>query len=115
MRVTTEIWVSAMVRRVFSGGGFAAVVRRGAAEAGAVFVLARDRSGEVTLYGPAAQTMYDTARPDERLFSQLEPGGNAEALERRLEKESRFDPDIWIVEIEAGGMPVEELIALRTP
>ena len=115
MRVTTDFWVSALLRRVFSAGGFAAVVRRGAAEAGAVFVLARGRLGEVALYGPAPQAMYDTARPDERLFDRLEPVADAEALERKLAKESHFDPDIWIVEIEAGATPVEELIAVRTP
>ena len=45
----------------------------------------------------------------------LEPVTDPDALEKRIEKESRFDPDIWIVEIEAGSVPVEELIALRTP
>ncbi|KAB2853666.1 MAG: DUF1491 family protein [Bauldia sp.] len=115
MRVTTDLWVSALLRRVFAGGGFAAVVRRGATEAGAVFVLSRDRLGEVTLYGPAPQTVYDSAKPDERLFDRLEPVASAEALERKLEKESRFDPDIWIVEIEAGSTPVEDLVGLRTP
>lgn len=45
MRVTTDLWVSAMVRRVFSSSGFAAVIQRGATEAGAVFVLTRDRFG----------------------------------------------------------------------
>ncbi|MEP2580565.1 MAG: DUF1491 family protein, partial [Roseibium sp.] len=38
MRVTSEFFVSALVRRVFGEGGFAAVSRRGAPEAGAVFV-----------------------------------------------------------------------------
>ena len=115
MRVTTDFWVSALLRRVFAGGGFAAIVRRGATEAGAVFVLSRDRLGEVALYGPAPQMSYDTARPDERLFDRLQPVADAAALETRLEKESRFDSDIWIVEIEAGAVPVEELIALTTP
>ncbi|RUT88859.1 DUF1491 family protein, partial [Mesorhizobium sp. USDA-HM6] len=52
MRVTTDLWVSALLRRVFTAGGFAAVVKRGATEAGAVFVLSRGRLGEVVLYGP---------------------------------------------------------------
>ncbi|MGN6536169.1 MAG: DUF1491 family protein, partial [Mesorhizobium sp.] len=26
MRVTTDLWVSALIRRVFGGGGFAAVM-----------------------------------------------------------------------------------------
>ncbi|TIL61977.1 MAG: DUF1491 family protein, partial [Mesorhizobium sp.] len=28
MRVTTDLWVSALLRRVFGAGGFAAVVKR---------------------------------------------------------------------------------------
>ncbi len=115
MRVTTDLWVSALMRRVFSASGFAAVVRRGAAEAGAVFVLARDRMGKVALYGPAPQTSYDEARPDERFFGLLQADADPDAVDARLEKEKRFDPDIWVVEIEAGTVPVEDLLAVRTP
>jgi hypothetical protein len=115
MRVTADLWVSALVRRVFSAGGFAAVVKRGATEAGAVFVLSRDRMGEATLYGPAPQTSYDSAKPDDRHFLIVGAGEAADALDARLEREKRFDPDIWVVEIEAGSVPVEELISLKTP
>jgi hypothetical protein len=112
MRLTTDFWVSALLRRVFGAGGFAAVVKRGAMEAGAVFVLSRDRLGEVTLFGPAPQTAYDTARPDDRLFARIEGLDGAAAIDARLEREKRFDPDIWIVEIEAGGMAVADLISM---
>ncbi|MBX3581280.1 MAG: DUF1491 family protein [Rhizobiaceae bacterium] len=109
MRLTSDFWVSALVKRVFSGGGFAAIVRRGATEAGAVFVITRSRMGDVVLYGPAPQTSYDSAKPDERQFvrHQLADEG---ALESYLEKERRFDSDIWVVEIEPGREPVESLL-----
>ena len=113
MRVTTDLWVSALVRRVFGAGGFAAVVKRGAAEAGAIFVQTRDRFGSVALFGPAPQTSYDTARPDERLFVRIGDGEDATALDARLEREKRFDPDIWVVEIEPGAVPLEELVSIR--
>lgn len=115
MRLTTDFWVSALIRRVFGAGGFAAVVRRGATEAGAVFILARGRMGEADLFGPAPQTTYDSAKPDERFFSRLNTGGDPEAAEARLEKEQRFDSDIWVVEIEPGPLAVEELISVATP
>lgn len=114
MRVTTDLWVSALLRRVFSAGGFAAVVKRGATEAGAAFVLTRGRFGDVALYGPAPQTSYDSAKPDERFFILLGAGDDPAVFDARLEKEKRFDPDIWIVEIEAGAAPVEELISVKT-
>ena len=115
MRVTADLWVSALVRRVFGAGGFAAVVKRGATEAGAVFVLARDRLGNTALFGPAPQTSYDSAKPDERLFTVVGAGEGVEVLEARLEREKRFDPDIWVVEIEAGAVPVEDLISVKMP
>ncbi|QDC03007.1 DUF1491 family protein [Mesorhizobium sp. 8] len=115
MRVTTDLWVSALIRRVFGGGGFAAVMRKGAAESGAVFVLTRDRLGTVELFGPAPQTSYDQARPDERLFVRLGDGEDQDALQARLERERKFDSDIWVVEIEAGAVPVEELLSVSLP
>ena len=68
MRVTSEFWVSAVTRRVFNAGGYAAVVRRGATEAGAIFVMVRSRDGTCNLFGPASQTSYDEAGPQERRF-----------------------------------------------
>jgi len=113
MRVTTDLWVSALVRRVFGAGGFAAVVKRGATEAGAVFVLSRGRMGEVALYGPAPQTSYDSAKPDERFFTLLDSGDDGSPFDARLEREKKFDPDIWVVEIEGGTVPVEELLSVK--
>ncbi|MGI6851535.1 DUF1491 family protein [Mesorhizobium sp. 1B3] len=115
MRVTSDIWVSALLRRVFAEGGFGAIVRRGATEAGAVFLVARNRFGETALFGPAPQTAYDSSRPDERQFSELAGGADSEAIDARLAKEMRFDPDIWVVEIEPGSTPLADLLALTKP
>jgi len=112
MRVTTDFWVSALLKRVFGDGGFAAIVKRGATEAGAIFVIVRDRMGRADLFGPAPQTSYDSAKPDERNFSRLETAAEADAIDARLAREARFDPDIWVVEIEPGTTPVEDLISL---
>ncbi len=115
MRVTSELWVSALTRRVFSGGGFAAILKRGAAEAGAVFILSRNRLGEVDLFGPASQAAYDFSRPADRQFAMLMAAADADAVEARLEKEKRFDPDIWVVEVEAEQPAMSELISLEQP
>lgn len=115
MRVTSDLFVSALVRRVFGQGGFAAVVRRGATEAGAIFVVMRGRLGTATLFGPAPQTAYDGNRPDERQFTLLLADVEEEAVEMRIAKETRFDSDVWVVELEPGGTPVEELIPVAPP
>jgi hypothetical protein len=115
MRVTTDFWVSALIRRVFSGGGFAAVLRKGAAEAGAVFVISRDRLGQTRLFGPAPQTSYDEAKPQDRLLVELDVQLSEEKATARLERETRFDPDIWVVEIEADAGRLEHLLPIQTP
>lgn len=112
MRLTTEIWVSALLRRVFTGGGFAAVERRGSAEAGTVFVVVRDRQGQVSLYEPAPQSTYDDGRPQDRYFSRCERVVDAESATRRIDSEIRFDSDVWVLELEPGSEPLETLITL---
>jgi hypothetical protein len=103
MRLKSSIWVSAYLRRCDIEGAFAAVRRRGAEEAGAIFIKLNRLDGTGTLYGPAPQTMFEEARPADRLFTALvggkEPASDAD-IETRLTKEVRFDPDIWIVEVE---------------
>ncbi|MBP0438885.1 DUF1491 family protein [Tianweitania sediminis] len=115
MRLTSDFFVAALTRRVFGDGGFAAVVRRGATEAGAIFVTSRNRFGEVTLYGPAAQTSYGEDCPAERQFSRLLDGADDASVEARLAKEMRFDPDIWIVDVEPGRLAVDELLSVDEP
>ncbi|KAA0971092.1 DUF1491 family protein [Aureimonas fodinaquatilis] len=99
MRITAELFVSQLVRRVFNDGGFAAIVRRGAEAAGAVFVIIRGQNGASALYGPAVQMM--AADDGERRFMR-ENVDTDEAIERRMEREERFDPDFWLVELETG-------------
>ena len=114
MRVTTDLWVAALVRRVFGSSGFATVLKRGATEAGAVFVITRGRLGDVALYTPAPQTSYDQARPDDRYFILATDIADDQAADKRLERERRFDSDIWVVEIEPGTVPVSDLLTLKT-
>ena len=89
------------MRRCQTEGVFGAVRRRGAEEAGAVFVKVALLNGTAMLYVPAPQTVYDDSRPIERIFTptSLQPVPEA-SVEERLVKEIRFDPDAWIVETE---------------
>src|SRR5690242_16273309 len=102
MRLKSAIWVAAYVRRCNLEGAFAAVRRRGAEEAGAIFVKLNRLDGTAELFGPAPQSTFDEAHPTDRAFSRcLREQPVAEAnVEERLVREIRFDPDAWIVEIE---------------
>lgn len=115
-RLTSEFFVSALTRRVFNAGGFAAVMRKGAAEAGAVFLVFRGRDGLCRLVGPAPQTGYDEAGADGagRRFSVVAEGLDDAALEKRIERETRFDSDVWFVELDTAT-PADELVELTTP
>ena len=101
MRLKSSIWVAAYLRRCQTEGIFGAVRRRGAEEAGAVFVKVALLDGNAMLFAPAPQTVYDESRPAERLFAPASPQPVPEqSVEERLVKEIRFDPDAWIVETE---------------
>jgi hypothetical protein len=108
MRVTSDLWVSALLRRVQSAGGFGAVLRRGAVEAGAIFIVSRSRLGEVSLYGPAPQIAYEEGRPEERRFSELLGPTDDKTVNARIDSEARFDPDLWVIEVEVEGSGGEE-------
>ena len=100
-RLKSSIWVAGYLRRCQSVGVFGAVRRRGAEEAGAVFVKVALMDGAAMLFVPAPQTAYDDSRPIERVFTQSPPQAvDEQTIEARLAKEINFDPDVWIVEIE---------------
>jgi hypothetical protein len=100
MRVTSSLWVGAYVRRCFAEGAFPAVVRHGAEEAGAIFVIVDRLTGIADLYGPAPQASFDEARPSERIFQRVAAEESLSAINARIEREVRFDPDLWVVAIE---------------
>jgi len=83
--------------------GVAAVVRRrGAEDAGAIFIKVAHLDGTADLYGPAPQSVFDEAASD-RSRVRVAPQGRARReadVEAILTREIRFDPDVWILEIE---------------
>ena len=103
MRLKSGIWVAAYVRRCHVEGAFAAVRRRGAEEAGAVYIKVSRLDGTGILYGPAPQAVFDEAQPANRIFTII-LGRKTQAseadIEARLVREISYDPDLWIVETE---------------
>ncbi len=101
MRLRADIFVSSILRRVFANGDFAAVEKKGAEEAGAIFIRQHFRDGLETLYAPAPQTAFGEDEVRDRLFEIRLARSEPEAVRAMLERERRFDPDLWIVELEA--------------
>ncbi|AOF88725.1 DUF1491 family protein [Sinorhizobium sp. RAC02] len=104
MRLRTDIFVSALMRRVFARGDFAAVEEKGAEEAGAVFVRQVFRDGSETLYAPAPQSFFDAEESGQRLFETRLSGVDAAAVSAAIDRERRFDSDLWVVTVETDDL-----------
>lgn len=106
-RLKAGIFVRALIRRAEVAGASAFVVRKGAEEAGAVILTLSRLDGTCLLLNQARDGKGDLvwARP---------LGDWSEEAKARtwLDKQIRFDPDLWIVEIEdrAGRAFVDEPI-----
>ncbi|QQM29239.1 DUF1491 family protein [Martelella lutilitoris] len=111
MRLKSEIFVSALVRRVFANGDFAVVERKGAADAGAIAIRQVLRDGQECLFMPAPQ-FFSAESGEDRLFEQRLDRVPAADVAARLEKEIRFDGDLWVVVLETES--VEGLFAVAS-
>jgi hypothetical protein len=106
-RLKAGIYVKALIRRAEVAGAFAYVVRRGAEEAGALFLKLARLDGTCTVL--------NQARRGEGELVWMKPLGETSddaAAAKYFEKQVRFDPDLWIVEIEdrEGRAFVDETI-----
>ena len=97
-RLRSDFWVAAHLRRCATEGVAAVLRRRGAAEAGAVFVKIDRLDGTADLFGPAPPSLDEG--PEARRFAPVLLGAPSAAVEERLTRETRFDPDLWFLEIE---------------
>lgn len=95
-RLKAGIWVRALIRRCASQTVPALVVRKGDESAGTVFVKVNRLNGRVDVFSPARKgdgrkVWMHALGPDPV------PETDADAY---LARQAKFDPDIWVVEIE---------------
>lgn len=100
LRLRTDFWIAALRRRAEAAGAYVSIAKRGAEEAGAVFILVDRRDGRCDLYGPAPQSVFDDARPSDRLFVRMLQERPENEARTRMDGEIRFDPDLWLIDIE---------------
>lgn len=100
MRLKSEIWVKAYLRRCTVNGASGVVARHGDDDAGAIFIKIVRQDLMAAVYSPAPAGL-DDADLDRRWVSRFDngfvPEVEAEAL---LKREASFDSDVWIIEIE---------------
>lgn len=99
MRLRSDFFTAALIRRCAVEGVVAVQRRRGSPEAGAIFVKVDRLDGTADLYGPAPQSlMADDG--GERRFTAIMREASSGDVEEKMRRESRFDPDLWLIEIE---------------
>lgn len=105
MRLKAEIWVMAYVRRVNGAGAMAMIVKRGDADAGAIYLkitaggFGWQDDRKAALYGPAPSGIDEQAL--DRRWVRLHSADTLESrVDSTLDQQRKFDSDIWIVEVD---------------
>lgn len=104
MRATSELWVSAYLRARNAKSKASVLMRRGAKEAGAIYIRVDRLDGTYDLYQPASQFSYDdkAIAHGERLFTLSLQGVTVFDVMDKMEAEEKFDSDFWLLETECA-------------
>ncbi|HEX7388798.1 MAG TPA: DUF1491 family protein [Acidiphilium sp.] len=95
-KVKAGLWVQAALRLGAGDGRPGVVIHRGDADSGGILVLLRGRAGLVIL----SQTRDGEGNPAWLRAAGPDPVDEARA-DAYIEKQRRFDPDLWVIEFEA--------------
>jgi hypothetical protein len=113
LRLKSEIWVLAFIRRCEVEGKAAMVLARGHADAGAVYVVVNHLDGTHDILAPPPGPAYD--EKGNRRFERAN-GTPLEWFEAKawLDRRRKSDSDIWIIEVEDrngfGGLEIESSV-----
>jgi hypothetical protein len=95
-RLSSKIIISALIRSVEAEGGFAAVLRRGDENAGAILVVAREKGANPVLF-ERLYGLNGIARWTETPTRSIE---NETDLSEYLARRGNRDSDLWIIELD---------------
>ncbi|MCR9196200.1 MAG: DUF1491 family protein [Hyphomonas sp.] len=96
-RLSTRIWVDALMRRAQVAGSAAFIVQRGEESRGDVLIKVSDLAGGARAYVPR------TSMEGERVFVDLEVQGigpEEASVDDYISRARDRDRDLWIIEIE---------------
>jgi len=97
-RLASSVLVGALLRRAESEGGFGAVLAKGDPSAGAIAVILAEKGRKACflerLLQPDGGYSWQSARQE------IE---NEEEFQKFLAQRRRFDPDIWILELDIAS------------
>lgn len=98
-RLSTSVLVTALMRRAESEGGFAAVLSKGDPTAGAVLVILAEKGRKLRIM---ERILHPTGGYQWQDVSG-EAVENEDESERFLERRLKFDPDIWLIELDIAS------------
>ncbi len=97
MRLKSEIWVKAYIRRCAVEGVPAVVVNRGDEDAGVIFIKIARLDGTADLFGPAPAGLVDRL---DREWSPVRAAAAESEVDALIARERNMDRDIWVIEVE---------------
>lgn len=95
-RLSSEIFVQSLLRKVHQEGGFAVVIRRGDRVSGSIIIQCIENGENLRLL--EKMPSLDGPSTWERIWPQ--DTDNKQKLSEYLEKRARFDPDLWLIELD---------------
>ena len=93
-RLTSDFWVRAYLMRLERAGIPAFVTAKGDATAGAVLVKVSTLDGQAMAHQRSFDLMSDA-----RVWGVLS-AGNEHDVDASITRQRKFDPDLWVVEVE---------------
>ena len=99
-RLKSCVLVGALMHRAQSEGGFAAVLARGDSGAGSVLVILAERGRKLRILERLLQPdgCYSWQGVGEQALA------NTDETEKFLERRRKFDPDIWLIELDVPSV-----------
>ena len=95
-RLQSSLLVTALIRRAESQGGFAAVLAKGDPTSGALLVILAERGRKLRFLERVLQPQgtYSWQGVGEEALA------NTEETEKFLARRRKYDPDIWLIELD---------------
>ncbi|VAW05061.1 hypothetical protein MNBD_ALPHA04-1807 [hydrothermal vent metagenome] len=104
-RLSSEVFVQALLRKAHQEGGFGVVIRRGDRISGSIIIQCIENGKNPKLL----EKMPSLDGPSS--WQKIWPQGtdNKQEISEYLERRSQFDPDLWLIELDIPE--AERLIA----
>lgn len=105
----TGFWVRATLRRLNQNGLVALIAHKGDEDAGSIFITLSGRDGRTAVLREQGDTWY------RQTFEDGETGSAAMQASAYLDRQKRYDPDLWVIDIDVqdSSQPLEKEIGTR--